>query len=104
MSGDAGNKDKPFYLKSKWLIFTSVVFLFVLFILLSNHGILKRISVERQKSDIFSKIESEKRAYDSIRKRINMLEYDTLEIERIAREKFGMAKPGEKIYYIPRKK
>ncbi|MFW6276782.1 MAG: FtsB family cell division protein [Bacteroidota bacterium] len=38
--------------------------------------------------------------HDSLKQRIKMLQKDTSEIERVAREKYGMVKPGEKVYIL----
>jgi cell division protein FtsB len=43
------------------------------------------------------------RQIDSLRKEIELLTNDTAYIERIAREKLGMARPGEKVYKFIKK-
>ncbi len=50
-------------------------------------------------------IESDRRIIDSLRHEIKRLTSDTSYIERIAREKFGMARPNEKVYkFIEKRK
>lgn len=83
----------------KWLVgiaFFSVLF----FILFSDHGLIKRFSLEAEKSNLSKRIQQEYKTKDSLNSIIKKLRNDTLEIERIAREKYGMVKSGEEVYYI----
>jgi len=73
------------------------------FIVFSDHGVLKRIKLESQKKELSQKIELEYKYKDSLNKVIKKLQNDTLEIERIAREKYGMVKPGEEVFIIKQK-
>jgi cell division protein FtsB len=38
---------------------------------------------------------------DSLRQVLHMLEHDVDYIEKVAREEYGMIKPGEKVYRLP---
>ncbi len=87
--------------RRKLLIGGSLLLALLVFVLFSEHGVLKRISLESEKVDMIQEIKHEQRIRDSLKQRIHELRYDTTEIERVAREKYGMVKEGEKIYYIP---
>lgn len=49
-------------------------------------------------------IEENRRIIDSLREEIKKLTNDTAYIERIAREKLGMARPDEKVYKFVEKR
>ena len=49
-------------------------------------------------------IERQHLVSDSLLRHIRILETDTLEIERLARQNFGMIKPGEEVYFTDKKK
>lgn len=79
-----------------------IIVVFLVFILLnfvfSEHGIINRIQLGLEQSEYREKISLELKKTDSLKKRIITLSFDSLEIERIAREYYGMLKPGEKLY------
>eukprot|EP01107_Rhizomastix_libera_P001843 TRINITY_DN13183_c0_g1_i1.p2 TRINITY_DN13183_c0_g1~~TRINITY_DN13183_c0_g1_i1.p2 ORF type:complete len:107 (+),score=0.12 TRINITY_DN13183_c0_g1_i1:1004-1324(+) len=90
--------------KSRKLILGFGVFLLTFLVLFfSDHGIFKRISLEAKRRELVEKYDAEKLKKDSILKVIEKLKTDTLEIERIAREKYGMVKPGEEVFFIKKK-
>jgi cell division protein FtsB len=91
--------------KKPGFILTFLIILIVaLFILFSNYGVYKRIKLEIQKKELYSKISNDKKIQDSLKQQIELLKNDKLEIERVAREKYGMVKPGEKVYFIKKEK
>ncbi len=69
-------------------------------VVFSSHGLITRIGLEIDNTDYRKKIQNEIDIRDSINKRIELLRTDITEIERIARENFGMIKPGEKVYFV----
>ncbi|GAB1430275.1 hypothetical protein MASR2M18_11080 [Ignavibacteria bacterium] len=77
-----------------------VIVFAVWFGLFSGYGTLTRSSLESDCTDIRTQIEAQQKTADSLRKYTKALLYDTIEIERIARERYGMIKPGEKVYII----
>ena len=76
------------------LFFALIIFLF------SSHGFITRLSMEMENSKIVDKIANELKFQDSLNKKLNLLKNDVTEIERIAREHYGMVKHGEKIYFV----
>lgn len=90
-----------FLKKNKRLIIGVVSGAFVLtFLLFSSHGLFKWLSLKLQMSSLQSDIREETERQDSLTKKIELLLKDKSEIERIARENYGMIKPGEKVYII----
>ncbi|MCX7908641.1 MAG: septum formation initiator family protein [Ignavibacteria bacterium] len=86
------------------LLMLIFVLVSVYFLFFSKYGYLTRWRLEKEKKELLQLINSEIKKRDSLEKRINLLENDTLEIERIAREYYGLVKEGEEIYAITKKK
>ena len=81
--------------------------LFVIFLglvsylyIFSNNGLLKRLSLESEKKQIEKQLEMEMKKQDSLQNKIKEIQNSNEELEKIAREKYGMTKEGEKIYKI----
>ncbi len=68
--------------------------------LFSSRGLFARISLEWERKNLAGRIESARTEQDSLKSQIRRLEQDTLLIEKIAREKYGLLKPGEKIFIL----
>lgn len=94
-------------IKSKFFRF---VFVFVLLawvgylLFFSNYGFVRKWKLEKERKELLNQIREEIRRRDSLEQRIKLLETDSLEIERIAREFYGLVKEGEEIYAITKKK
>ena len=68
------------------------------FLIFSPYGIIKSIKLAGQRADSYEEVKEMKKINDSLRKEIKEIKTDTNEIERIAREKYGMVRKGEKVY------
>lgn len=79
------------------LLIIIVMFFILLF---SNYGLLKRYKLENEKNNLKSEIKNLNKIHDSLLIKIEESKTDTFEIERIAREKYGLVKPNEKIFFI----
>ncbi len=66
----------------------------------SSRGILKRIDLENRSADLRRQLYSDRATGDSLRLEIRRATSDTATIERIARERYGMIRPGETLYRI----
>jgi cell division protein FtsB len=84
----------------QYLIIGGVIMAALAYFTFSNIGLLKRFKLEKRKIQLQEFIVREMKIQDSLKQAINLLKYDSTEIERIAREKYGMAKAGEKVYII----
>jgi len=76
----------------------------VLFLLLfSSYGLINRIEFYKKRNQAQQELIHNKSINDSLKKRIKALKYDILEIERVAREKYGLIRKGEKVYIRKKK-
>lgn len=91
--------------KNPKLIITLLVLAIVLgFMLFSNYGLYTRLKLRDEKHELEKQIINEKKVQDSLKHEIYKLKNENFEIERVAREKYGMIKPGEKVFLINRNK
>lgn len=65
-----------------------------------NRGILKRVELEREVSDLHEGLYHDRATGDSLRLEIERIKRDTTAVERLARERYGMVRPGETIYKV----
>lgn len=84
-------------------IVSTIIIIVLAFIVFSPSGLINRILLNNKQKELLKLINQEKLVQDSLVKSIDQLKNDTLEIERIAREKFGMKRPGEKLFLVPKK-
>jgi len=73
--------------------------LLLAYVIFADYGFLKRIELEQQVNELDIQIQEQKNILDSIENNIKKLSQDN-EIEKIAREKYGMVKSNEEIYHI----
>lgn len=85
--------------RKKW-IYGLIAILVLYFVMFSDSGVITRFSLESEKAELKEKISRAKKETDSMKHRIEELKTNDLEIERVAREKYGMKKKGETIYII----
>lgn len=91
--------------KNPKLIITLLLLAIVLgFLLFSNYGLYTRLKLQDQKIEIINNIKAEEKTHDSLKHEIYELKNNNTEIERVAREKYGMIKPGEKVFLIEQNK
>lgn len=74
-----------------------VIFLFMFF---SQNGLYTRIKLENEISELENNIQSKKENILDLQREKKLLKKDTLAIEKVAREKYGYVKEGEKTYII----
>ncbi len=91
-------KESP--IRRRRLIYALIGILVLSFVLFSDSGLINRFSLESEKSELKLKIIHAKSRKDSLKNRIDVLNSDDKEIEKVAREKYGMKKKGETIYLI----
>ncbi len=87
--------------KANLFIVLMVLVIVLAYIIFSPSGLINRVILTQRRNELQKKIEFEKQVEDSLNKSIIQIQKDTTEIERIAREKFGMKRPNEKIYIVP---
>jgi cell division protein FtsB len=79
-----------------FLVFSLLAVFFVFY----KYGLLQRFVLEQKKEVVEADVVRAKFVEDSLRGYIKTLTYDTLEIEKIAREQYGMIRENEEVIYI----
>ena len=74
--------------------------LLIIFFCFSDYGFIKRIELERQSNQLTEEIIQLEQITDSINLIIEKLKFNDYEIERIAREDYGLLMQNEEIYII----
>ena len=83
-----------------------VLFLATLMIIFifGDHGLLQLYKLKRERSKIQNHISELRKNREGLIKEKARLENDLKYIEKLAREKYRMAKPGEKVFKVMQKK
>jgi cell division protein FtsB len=68
------------------------------FVVFGNRGILQRVRLERQKTELEQKIRDAEIEQQRLIRESKALETDRKTIEKVAREKYGMVRQGETAY------
>ncbi|MBW7887507.1 MAG: septum formation initiator family protein [Bacteroidetes bacterium] len=66
----------------------------------SSNGIYARLKLESQKKEIQEKIRTAEEEQEKLKAASKALEGDDKAIEKVAREKYGMVREGEKVYKV----
>jgi cell division protein FtsB len=80
------------------IIFLLMLIPIIFFILFNNKGVWTRYSLKANQKTLQEKIELAEHTNKFLLKEIEALKNDKNKIEKIAREKYNMKKPGETIY------
>ena len=76
----------------------------VSFATFSNRGILKRLTLEGEKSAMQAKVHLASQEQRRLQDLSKSLENDPKAIEKVAREKYGMVRDGETVYKVKKEK
>lgn len=77
-----------------------ILFFIVIFYVFTDYGVINKYSYIQDRNELLEKSEILKNQIDSLKKLEQQLKTDTLTIEKLAREKYGMIKPKEKVIFI----
>jgi cell division protein FtsB len=80
------------------LIPVGIVLFLLGYVLFADHGILQRVRLARQKSEMEQKIRDAEVETSRLKQELKALENDRATIERVAREQHGMVRSGETVY------
>ncbi len=72
--------------------------------LFGDHGLFQLIKLKKEKKDIQKHITKSRKERELLISEKHKLENDIEYIEKLAREKYRMAKPGEKVFKVIEKK
>ena len=85
-------------------LFKGIVFLiffsFAIVFIFGDHGILKLYKVKNKRKVVQKKIADLRKEKEKLKSEKSRIENDLDYIEKIAREKYKMVKPGEKLFKI----
>ncbi|MFH1761667.1 MAG: septum formation initiator family protein [bacterium] len=101
----AGDKPgpKPFKVRLKYYSILIIAAGFIFFMLTGNYGLYKMWCLSREITNLEKQLEQAEKTNDSLIKEKERLINEDWYIEKVAREKLGMAKPGEKVYKFIKK-
>jgi cell division protein FtsB len=72
----------------------------VIIFVFGDHGLLKLYKIKNERKLIQNKITNLRAERETLKNEKNKIENDLNYIEKIAREKYKMVKPGEKIFKV----
>jgi cell division protein FtsB len=94
----------PIHWKKSVLVVLLSTFVLIWFGFVDRYSLLTRFGLNDQKSDLKQRIEELSTSTEVLKTKIDHLHKDTQLLEKIAREEYGMRKPGETVYKIRRTK
>jgi cell division protein FtsB len=71
-----------------------------LYLLFDNKGIIRRMSLEIHKRDLVEKVAQAREETRTLQAHLKAVEGDKQTIEKLARERYGMARNGETVYRV----
>tara|TARA_Y100000768_G_scaffold69403_1_gene48759 strand:- start:792 stop:1130 length:339 start_codon:yes stop_codon:yes gene_type:complete len=87
---------KQFFKGIVFLVFFSLIIVFIF----GDHGLLKLYKIKNERQVIQKRIASLREEREKLKGEKIKIENDLSYIEKIAREKYKMVKPGEKIFKV----
>jgi cell division protein FtsB len=72
----------------------------VAYVLFNNRGIVARIRLEHQRMEMIEKVKAAEEETQRLQSYLKALDGDKETIEKVAREKYGMAREGETVYKV----
>lgn len=69
-------------------------------IIFGSHGVIQRVSYYYENKELQSDLDKELKTQMELKTRINSLKTDKSVIEKLAKERYGMVRPGETLYKI----
>jgi len=100
MQNEENQNITPKRSKKRKILYLLIIALMLYFLIFDSFGLIKRFNLENQNEEKRAMIYNEIKLKDSLNREIFLMEYDTNAIEKIAREKYGMIKPNEKVIIL----
>ncbi|MBL7958921.1 septum formation initiator family protein [bacterium] len=86
--------------KRKKVLFWSVITVIAMTIIFGNYGAYQMVVIKRQKMSLENEIVQLKKDQAQLIKNRERIKNDLTYIEKVAREKYSMVKPGEHVYQV----
>ncbi len=82
------------------IVFLVLFFTINIWAMFGDKGFISRVKLVRENNKLYEQYKEDSAKSVSLEKEIEELNKSDKKLEKIAREKFGMTKPGEKIFKI----
>lgn len=92
----------PIHWKKSVLVGLLAAFIFTWYGFMDSYSLSTRYELSNKKADLENKIQELTVSTEELKTKISKLDGDVLLLEKIAREEYGMRKPGETVYKIKR--
>jgi len=93
-----GRALKKFVRNKKAMAFTFVGVVVLVYGVLGNHGIVQRLRLQHEKAELERKIKASTEETKQLQDQSRDLDTNMKAIEKVARERYGMARQGERVY------
>ena len=97
-------KRDKYYMSTKKYLFFLLFIIGIIILFVNDFGVIKLVHLKKQKHNLEQKLESLNNQQFNLRQTIHKLQHDNEYIEKIARERYMMVVPGEKVYRIAEEK
>ena len=87
-------------IKNRLYVLILILVFGFLYLVYTDFGIKKLVTVKKEKYNLQTQIQSLMNQQLAIQSEITKLKLDTMYIEQLAREKFLMVRPGEKVFKV----
>jgi cell division protein FtsB len=88
------------YRRKRFFLYVLVLLLVLSYAVFGKKGILQRVELEMENSELKNKLKAEQEKTLMLQKEVEDLRTSDKKIEKVAREKYGMVKDGEEIYKV----
>lgn len=89
--------------KPRQTLLLTLALLLALYVMFNNKGVITRIRLEIERRDAIERVEAAERETQQLQSYLKALEGDRKTIEKVARERHGMAREGETVYHVKKK-
>lgn len=86
--------------RKRVVIIGTLIAVVTAFVLFSDHGLIQRMNLQAEQATLDEKFVELRAVEDSLRSTVAMLQNDSTEIERLARERYGYIKANEDVFII----
>jgi len=94
----------PLHWKKSFLVLFLTAFIVAWFSFIDTYSLKTRWDLSSQKKELQERTEGLNAQSEELKTKIEQLENDPALLEKIAREEYGMRKPGETVYKVRREK
>jgi cell division protein FtsB len=82
------------------VLYAIVGTLLISYVLFNNRGVIARIRLEHERQVMIEKVKAAEEETKRLQSYLKALDGDKKTIEKVAREKYGMAREGETVYKV----